>query len=329
MKNIVLDCMGAENSPHEFVKGAIGAINDIEKVNIILVGRCKDIIEELKKYKYDKSRIEIVDAEETILGEDSPVNSIHMKKKSSLIVGVNEILNKNYDAIISAGNSGAFLAACVLLIGKIEGVNRPALAPVLEIGDRKFILLDAGANVDCKVNNLLQFAKFGSIYYKGLFNKKNPEVKLLNIGVESNKGNILIKNTYNELMKDSSINFKGNIEARQIMSENVDVIVCDGFVGNVALKVMEGVGEYIVSQINSNMNKSYLYKFSKKIFSNFFNGLKNKYDYQKYGGAAFIGVKKICIKAHGSANEVAIKNSINTAYRLSCNNFIENLEKVL
>ena len=329
MKNIVLDCMGADNSPHDFVKGAIGALDEIQNLHIILVGNKDDIQKELNKYKCDKSRISIVDAKDVILGEDSPVKAIQRKKDSSLIVGINELLNKNYDGIISAGNSGAFLAACVMLIGKIEGVNRPALAPVLHIGNKKIILLDAGATVDCKVNNLLEFAKIGSIYYRELFNKKNPEVKLLNIGEESTKGNCVVKNTYNELLNDTSINFKGNIEARNIMSENVDVIVCDGFVGNVTLKVMEGVGTYFLQEINSNLNKIYLYKILKKFFSKFCTKLKNKYDYQKQGGAFFVGVKKICIKAHGSSNHISIKNSIEMAYKLSFKNFVENLEKDL
>lgn len=327
MKSIVLDCMGAENSPHDFVKGAIGAINEISNLKIILVGKIEEIACELEKYKYDKNRIKVINAEEIILGDDLPVNSIQMKKNSSLIIAINEMLNNNYDGMVSAGNSGAFLAACIFLIGRIKDINRPALAPILTFGNRNTILLDAGANVDCKVNNLLQFAKIGSIYYKVLFGKINPEVKLLNIGTESNKGNLIIKNTYEELTKYKEINFKGNIEARNIMSEHVDVIVCDGFIGNITLKVMEGVGKHVFTDIKHKVNRSVLFNIFKKTFSNLYKSLKSKYDYQKYGGAILLGVKKICIKAHGSANYISIRNSINTAYKLSCNNLIENLEK--
>lgn len=326
MVNIVLDCMGGENSPNNLVKGVVLALNENKNINIILVGKDEKIIYELKKYKFDKNRVDIINANDVIEGNDEPVKAMRMKKNSSLIVALNEIVNKNYDAIVSTGNSGAFLAGCLFLVGRIKGVNRAALAPIINSKNNKFILLDAGANVDCKVVDFVQFAKIGSVYYKILFGEQNPIVKLLNIGVESNKGNFIVKRVYDELLNDNSINFKGNIEARYIMDDDVNVVVCDGFVGNIVLKTIEGTSKYIMSKLKDDMNKSFIHKIGKKIF---FSIVKNKYDYQKYGGAIFLGVKKICIKSHGNSNEIAIKNSIDMAYKLNSRNFIEVLEKNL
>lgn len=326
MVNIVLDCMGGENSPKDLVKGAVLALNENENINVILVGKDEKIVYELKKYKFDKNRVDIINANDVIEGNDEPVKAMRMKKNSSLIVALNEIVNKNYDAIVSTGNSGAFLAGCLFLVGRIKGVNRAALAPIINSENNKFILLDAGANVDCKVIDFVQFAKIGSVYYKILFGEQNPIVKLLNIGIESNKGNFIVKKVYDELLNDKSINFKGNIEARYIMNDDVNVVVCDGFVGNIVLKTIEGTSKYIISKLKDDINKSFIYKIGKKIF---FNSVKNKYDYQKYGGAIFLGVKKICIKSHGNSNEIAIKNSIDMAYKLNSRDFIGVLEKNL
>lgn len=316
MANIVLDCMGADNSPYAQVKGGILALQSNKNLNLILVGRYSEIRDELDRHKFKSGRIEIVDAQDVILGYDEPVKAIRSKKDSSLVVAISELLKREYDAIISTGNSGAFLAGCMFNVGKFNGIHRPALAPVITVGENRFILLDVGANVDCDANNLVQFGEMGSIYYRILFDKESPSVHLLNIGTESIKGNSVVKSAYREMSNTSDINFKGNIEARDIFNIKSDVIVCDGFVGNVALKIIEGTSKYILDSSMSNMGNWFFNKAVKNLTKPFVKKMKNKYDYQKYGGAIFLGMKKICIKSHGSSNEIAIKASIDTAIRL-------------
>ena len=329
MVNIVLDCMGEENSSQDLVKGAVLALKDKKDLKLILVGEESKIKKELKKYSFDTYRIEIIHANDVIFGTDEPVKSIRTKKDSSLVVALSELVSKNYDAVISTGNSGAFLAGCLFIVGRISGVNRPALAPILNGSEGKFILLDAGANVDCKVDDYIQFAKLGSVYYKTLFDKEYPVVKLLNIGTEENKGNFIIKKVYVELSNYDGINFNGNLEVRNIMDERVDVVICDGFIGNITLKTIEGTSKYVISRLRGDISKSIFYKFGGKLILKIFSKVKDKYDYRKFGGAIFLGVRKICIKSHGNSNEFAIKNSIDMAYKLHSKNFIQDLQKNL
>ncbi len=318
MIKVVLDCMGGDNSPYAHVEGAVLAISENKNLKLVLVGDGQKINFELQKYKFDKSRIEVVFANDVIFGDEEPVKSVRNKKDSSLIVSLIQLIENNCDAIISTGNTGAFLFGCLFYIGRIEGVDRPALAPIIKSDKRKFILLDCGANVDCKSKELIQFARLGSIYYKIMFDVDNPIVKLLNIGFENNKGNSVVRNVFDELSKDCEINFCGNVEARDIMSDNSNVIVCDGFVGNITLKTIEGIVQYLMKRI-------LFFNFLKKLVDKF----KNKYDYEKSSGAIFLGVNEICIKSHGNSNEIAIKNSINMACKLKSKNFIQNLKKDL
>lgn len=328
MVRIVLDCMGGDNSPKAHVEGAVLALRENKDLYIILVGKSKEILRELNKYKFDKDKVDIIDADDIIYSDDEPVNSIRTKLKSSLVVALNELVDKNYDAIVSTGNSGAFLVGCLFIIGKIKGVVRPALAPIISREHGKFILLDSGANVDCNVKNIIQFADFGRLYYKILFNVDNPTVKLLNIGTEGNKGNSIIRKAYEELSNDPNINFKGNLEARDIFDDDVNVIVCDGFVGNIALKIIEGTSRYVMSVAIKDISNFFLYKMIKRILPSFFEKIRKKYDYKKYGGAVFLGVKKVCIKSHGDSNQIAIKNSIDTAFKLADKKIIDLLEKL-
>ena len=276
MVRIVLDCMGGDNSPKAHVEGAILALKCNKYLHIILVGNSEEILQELNKYKFDKDKVDIIDARDIIYGYDDPVNSIRTKLKSSLVVALNELVDKDYDAIVSTGNSGAFLAGCLFIIGKIKGVARPALAPIISREHGRFILLDSGANVDCNVKNIIQFADFGRLYYKILFN----------------------------------------------------VIVCDGFVGNIALKIIEGTSKYVMSVAIKDISNFFLYNIAKRIMPSFFEKIRTKYDYRKYGGAVFLGVKKVCVKSHGDSNEIAIKNSIDTAFKLVDEKIISLLEKL-
>ncbi|AID44577.1 fatty acid/phospholipid synthesis protein PlsX [Candidatus Arthromitus sp. SFB-mouse-Japan] len=328
MVRIVLDCMGGDNSPKAHVEGAILALKCNKYLHIILVGNSEEILQELNKYKFDKDKVDIIDARDIIYGYDDPVNSIRTKLKSSLVVALNELVDKDYDAIVSTGNSGAFLAGCLFIIGKIKGVARPALAPIISREHGRFILLDSGANVDCNVKNIIQFADFGRLYYKILFNERNPIVKLLNIGTEGNKGNSVIRKAHEELSNDPNINFKGNLEARDIFNDDANVIVCDGFVGNIALKIIEGTSKYVMSVAIKDISNFFLYKIAKRIMPSFFEKIRTKYDYRKYGGAVFLGVKKVCVKSHGDSNEIAIKNSIDTAFKLVDEKIISLLEKL-
>lgn len=325
MVSVVLDCMGGDNSPQAHVKGAILALNENKNLKLILVGDSDKIKLELKKYKFDKNRIEVVFANDVVLGDEEPVKTIRSKKNSSMVVSLNQLIENDYDSIVSTGNTGAFLVGCLFHVGRIEGVIRPALAPIINTDKRKFILLDAGANVDCKATELIQFAKLGNIYYKIIFDVERPIVKLLNIGSEKNKGNAVVKNVFEELSKDKDINFCGNVEARDIMNDDSNIIICDGFVGNITLKTIEGVVKYLIDKVERISQRVFFLKIFKSLSKNF----KSKYDYKKFGGAIFLGLNKICIKSHGNSNELAIKNSINMAYNLKSKNFIENLEKDL
>ncbi len=325
MVSVVLDCMGGDNSPYAHVKGAVLALNENKNLKLILVGDGEKINFELGKYKFDKDRIHVVFANNVVLGDEEAVKSIRSKKDSSIVISLFQLIENNYDAVISTGNTGAFLAGCLFHVGRIKGVMRPALAPIINTDKRKFILLDAGANVDCKAVELIQFAKLGNIYYKIMFDVQRPIVKLLNIGVEKNKGNSVIKNVYEELSKDNNINFCGNVEARDIMNDDSNIIICDGFVGNVTLKTIEGVVNYLIDKVEKISKRIFFLKIVRTLSMNF----KRKYDYKKFGGAIFLGLNKICIKSHGNSNELAIKNSINMAYNLQSRNFIENLEKNL
>ncbi|BAK81086.1 phosphate acyltransferase PlsX [Candidatus Arthromitus sp. SFB-rat-Yit] len=328
MIRIVLDCMGGDNSPKAHVEGAILASKENKDLYIILVGKSKEILRELSKYEFDKNKINIVDAEDIIYSYDEPVKSIRSKKRSSLVVALNELIDKDYDGIVSTGNSGAFLVGCLFTVGKIKGVFRPALAPIIDRENGRFILLDSGANVDCDVKNIVQFADLGRLYYEILFKKDNPTVKLLNIGTEKNKGNSVIRKAYDQLMNDPNINFKGNLEARDIFKDDTNVVVCDGFIGNIALKIMEGTSKHIISLAIKDISKNFLYKIVEKIVPSFLNRVKGKYDYKKYGGAVFLGVKKVCVKSHGNSNEITIKNSINTAFKLVNEKIISSIEKL-
>ncbi len=327
MSNIILDCMGGDNSPYAQVRGGILALKDNADLNLTFVGKSSEIITELNKTKFDKSRVKVLNANDVIYSSDEPVRSIRTKKESSLFIAIHELVNKNYDALISTGNSGAFLAGTLFNVGKLRGIYRPALAPIITIGKKEFIMLDVGANVDCSIDNLVQFSEMGSLYYKMIFNKEDPKVKLLNIGSESNKGNMVVKGTYESLVNHKGINFGGNVEARNIFDGEADVIVCDGFVGNIALKIVEGTSKYILDSSMRQINNNKIYKFIKNLYKPFINKMIGRYDYQKYGGAVFLGINKLCIKSHGSSNEISIKSSIDLATKLIKENFIELLKK--
>ncbi len=250
---VVLDAMGGDNAPGEMIKGAVDAVNMRDDIKVILVGQEDVIKEEMEKYQYPDDRIEIVHAEEVIETAEPPVNAIRKKKNSSIVVGMNMVKNKEADAFVSAGSSGAILVGGQVIVGRIKGIERPPLAPIIPTESGVSLLIDCGANVDARASHLVQFAKMGSIYMEHVVGIKNPRVAIVNIGAEEDKGNALVKETFPLLKQCRDINFVGSIEAREIPHGGADVIVCEAFVGNVILKLYEGLSSTLIGLVKQGM----------------------------------------------------------------------------
>lgn len=318
---IAVDGMGGDHAPIEIVKGCIQAINDTD-LEVYLVGK-KELLEgELKKYKFDDSKLHIINATEVIENEDKPVNAIKRKKDSSMVVGLSMLKNKEVDAFISAGNTGALLAGSLLKVGRIKKIDRPAIGAVYPTDKGMSLLVDAGANAECKPRNLLEFALMGSIYSQKVLGKKNPSVGLVNIGEEEGKGTPMIKDAY-QLLSQNELNFYGNVEGRDIPNGVVDILVCDGFVGNIILKLTEGVAMTMMGMLKREFKKSFLSKLGAMILIPSLKSFKKNLDYAEYGGAPLLGVKGAVIKAHGSSNAKAIKNAILQAKVFAENDVIQ------
>ncbi len=307
---IILDAMGGDNAPDSNIKGAVNAINKV-KAEVVLVGKEEVIRSKVKEF-YGKEieeisdRLKIVNATETIEMEDTPTVAIKQKKDSSMVVGFNMLKQDEGDVFISAGNSGALLAGATLLIGRIKGIDRPALAGMLPAYKGSLLLIDCGSNTNCKPINLLQFAQMSSIYLKTAFGKERPAIGLLNIGTEETKGNELVKASY-QLLKEKSeelnINFVGNVEGRDAFSGKIDAIVTDGFTGNVFLKTTEGLGKFIKRSLKDCFRETLFTRISYVFARKPMKSLSKIMDYKTYGGALFLGVKKPVVKAHGSSDE--------------------------
>lgn len=305
---VALDAMGGDLAPVEIVKGAAEAAKELDAV-IKLVGKEEDIKRELAKYDYPKERIEVIHADEVIGTDESPTMAIRRKKNSSIVVGLNLVKNDEADAFVSAGSTGALLTGALLLVGRLDGVERPALGTCLPTKTGFSFLLDSGANVDCKAVYLEQFAKMGSVYVENIFGIKQPRVALVNIGAEKEKGNALTKETFERLETAEGINFTGNIEPRNIPFGDADVIVCDGFVGNTILKLSEGLAKTLIDVIKEEITAG-AYKLAAAMLKTPFKKVKKRFDADEIGGAPFIGLKALVVKAHGSSNARAIKNAI-------------------
>jgi len=308
---IVLDGMGGDYGPQVTVLGAVDAVKEYG-IHVIITGDKEKIELELTKYDYPEDKIEVIHCEDEITNDDKPVMAIRRKKNSSMVVGINLVKEKKADAVISAGNTGALLAGGLLLLGRIKGIDRPALAPVYPTTKGISVLVDGGANSDCKPRNFLEFGLMGSIYASRVLKLDNPKVCIVNIGIEETKGNEATKDAY-QLLKTASFNFAGNVEARDIPSGYADVIVCDGFTGNIILKLTEGVAGAIFSSLKLEFTKNLLSKIGAMILKPGIVNFKKKLDYTEYGGAPFLGVNGPLFKAHGSSNAKAIKNAIRQA----------------
>lgn len=308
---IVVDAMGGDNAPIEIIKGCLLA-RDEYNVDIILTGRENEIKKELEKHKNNFKKIDIINADEVITNDDKPVKAIRKKKNSSLVVGLNAVKNKEGDAFVSAGNTGAILSGGLFILGRINGIERPAIAPIMPTMNGFSLLIDAGANVDCKPEYLKQFAIMGSIYVEKVLGISSPSIGIANIGTEEGKGNKLVIDTY-ELLKNSDLNFYGNIECRDIPKGLVNIIVCDGFVGNTILKLTEGLMHEIMHGLKNEINSSIKSKLGGLLVKSSLTNFKSRFTYNEYGGAPLVGMKAPVIKAHGSSDEIAIKNAIRQA----------------
>lgn len=307
---IIIDGMGGDNAPAAVVKGAVDAAAFI-KHEIVIVGDEKLINKELKKLKYNPEQIKVVHAADVITNDDTPVRAVRTKTDSSMVKGIAMLKEGKGELFISAGNTGALLAGGLFILGRIQGIDRPALAatyPMLNTGGVA-LLLDSGANAECKPNNLLEFAYMGSIYMEKVLNINNPRIALVNVGAEETKGTTVIKSAY-EMLKKTDLNFIGNVEARDVPKGQCDVIVCDGFVGNVILKLTEGLAWTILKLIKAKITQGLVPKMGALLLSGKLNELKSEFDYSEYGGAPILGVKGAMVKMHGSSSANAVKNTI-------------------
>lgn len=308
---IVVDAMGGDEAPLNDVSGAIiAAESKPDSIEIILVGKEKLIKDELIKHKVSPKNISIVNADEVITMDDSPTDSLKLKPGSSISVGINLVKEKKADAFVSAGNTGAVMSASILRLGRIEGVGRPTIGSLFPTDFGKTMVFDVGASVDCKAKHLLEFAIMGNIYMKSIYNVSSPKIGLLSVGEEKSKGDTLTLEVY-ELLEKSGMNFIGNVEGRDVLRGKADVIVCDGFVGNVILKFAESVLDVIKGKFRAYAEKG----FFKKIWIGMMYGtLKNvvlkDFDYQEYGGVPLLGINGVTIIGHGKSSPIAIKNMI-------------------
>ena len=307
---VVLDAMGGDNAPAELVKGAVDAVSKEKNVKVFLVGKEEIVKSELDKYTYDKDRIEIVNATEVIETAEPPVNAIRRKKDSSIVVGMKMVKAKEADAFVSAGSSGAVLVGGQTLVGRIKGVERPPLAPLIPTEKGVSLLVDCGANVDARPSHLVQFAKMGSIYMERVVVIKNPKVAIVNIGAEEEKGNALVKETFPMLKETEGINFIGSIEAREIPHGQADVIVCEAFTGNVILKLTEGLASTLVHKIKQGMMSSLRSKIGALLVKPALKATLKEFDASEYGGAPLLGLNGLVVKTHGSATAKEVSNSI-------------------
>ncbi len=303
---LAIDAMGGDHAPQAIVEGVMKAISAFPDLEVTLIGQ----EDKIKTYLSDSTRINIIHTDEVIEGTDEPVRAVRRKKNASMVLMANEVKEGRADGCISAGNTGALVTAGLLVVGRIEGIERPALSPTLPTLDGKgFLFLDVGANVDAKPEHLFQYAIMGSVYAEKVRGINNPRVGLLNVGTEDKKGNDLTKQTF-ELLKEANLNFIGNIESRDLMESVADVVVTDGFTGNIALKTIEGTALSVFSMLKSALTSNFTSKLAAGILKPQLKIIKQQMDYSEYGGAALFGLKAPVIKAHGSSDANAIYNAI-------------------
>lgn len=309
MINVIVDAMGGDNAPKAIIDGCIEAINLQDGFKITLVGKSEVIQRELDKNEFNKDRIDIVNATEVIEGDDTPTKAIRGKKDSSMVVGFQLLKEKKGDAFISAGNTGALMTGALLLVGRIKGIDRPSLPALVPSKKNMVLIIDAGMNTVCRPINYFQFAMMGSIYMKLIYKLESPKIGLLNVGSEDAKGNDTLKQAF-RILSTASINFVGNMEGNDITTGDVDVAVCDGYVGNVSLKLYEGVGSLFMKELKKIFTKNILTKICYLMLNSAFKGFKSKFDPDELSGAPVLGINGLVIKSHGSSKAKTIRTTI-------------------
>lgn len=316
--NVALDAMGGDNAPDEMIRGAIDAVNKAPDIHVCLVGQEEKINAFLSSCSYNREQISVVNATEVIETGEHPVNAIRKKKDSSIVKALGLVKSGEADAFVSAGNSGAILVGGQTIVGRIKGVERPPFAPLIPTAAGVSLLLDSGANVDARSSHLVQWARMGSIYMENVMGVKNPRVAIVNVGVEEEKGNALVKETFPLLKECPDINFIGSIEAREIPNGGADVIVCDAFVGNVILKLYEGVGSVLIKSVKKGLMSSLKSKIGAFLIKDALKSTLKSFDASEYGGAPMLGLKGLVVKTHGNAKAKEVTTSI-----LQCRKFKE------
>ena len=329
MVNVALDAMGGDNAPGAIVQGAVDAVKASKEIKVFLVGKEELIRQELSAYSYGENRIEVVDAREVIEMAEPPVMAISKKKDSSIVRAMQLVKEGICDAFVSAGSTGAILVGGQLVVGRIKGVERPPLAPLIPTLKGASLLVDCGANVDARPSHLVQFAKMGSVYMENVLGITNPKVAIVNIGAEEEKGNALVKETFPLLKEASGINFIGSIEARDIPQGYADVIVCEAFVGNVILKLYEGVGSTLIQTVKQGMMTSLRSKIGALLVKPALKESLKSFQLEEHGGAVLLGLKGLVVKTHGSSKAVEIKNTILQCQTFKDQEINEKIKKVI
>ena len=327
--NVALDAMGGDNAPAAVIEGAVQALAENKQLKVTLVGIEDVIQEELKKHTYDADRVTIVHASEVIETAEPPVMAIRKKKDSSIVKAMTMVKDGECDAFVSAGSTGAVLVGGQIIVGRIKGVERPPLAPLIPTKKGVSLLIDCGANVDARPSFLVQFAKIGSVYMENIMGIKNPRVAIVNIGAEEEKGNNLVKETFPLLKNCPDINFIGSIEARDIPDGYADVVVCDAFVGNVILKLYEGVGSTLIAKVKEGMMTSLRSKIGALLVKPALKQTLKSFDSSEYGGAPLLGLKGLVVKTHGSSKAQEIKNTLIQCVTFKEQNINEKIKQVI
>jgi glycerol-3-phosphate acyltransferase PlsX len=317
--------MGGDHAPEAVVNGSIDAVKFQEGFDITLIGDSEKINRILESRKFKNPRIEVIHAQEIITNEDTPTRAIKSKKNSSMVVGFNMLKEKKGDVFLSAGSTGALLTGALLILGRLKGIDRPALGAMVPTKSGKCLLIDAGLNTTCKPINYLQFGIIGSIYMKGYFKKETPRVGLVNMGTEAKKGTEVLKQAYT-MLSSSDVHFVGNIEGKDIPEGNVDIAVCDGYIGNVLLKFLEGTGKFFGTFLRGMFKRTIFSKLSMLFVMRDMLAFKKMMDPSEDGGAPILGVNGIVVKSHGNSNDKAIKNVILKAYNLACSSVFEQIK---
>jgi len=324
---ILIDAMGGDNAPEAVVEGCIAALARTPGFDVLMIGDAKTVSRLVSSKGYSGGRINIKHSSQVIGGSDVPTKAIKEKRDSSIVIGLNMVKATEGDCFISFGNTGALLTGAMLLTGRLEGVDRPALAPILPTAMGGAMLIDAGLNTSCKPINYMQFAEIGSIYMREMFNIANPRVGLINVGTEENKGTAVVKEAYQCLSGLSDINFVGNVEGRDLVDGACDVAVCDGFIGNVVLKCYEGIGSFIKVGIRDAFKKNSISKVAAALVKKDISAFFKKLDYECYGGTPILGIKRSVFKGHGSSNAKAVMYAVESAVEFCKSTIMQQLEK--